>query len=112
MPSLLGAYVSSVAEKSSRATALGLHALAGTTLATSLTPGLGPVLAEAYKDVVPEGAIEIGGATKARDHSFRVGGVRKFFVEAKRPAVRLEDDAAFGVPTAPSDGTEVRYLVG
>lgn len=39
--------------------------------------------AEAYKDVVHEDAIKIGGATKAPDYSFRVGGTRKFFVEAK-----------------------------
>jgi len=41
--------------------------------------------AEAYKDVVHEDAIKIGGATKAPDYAFRIGGVRKFFVEAKRP---------------------------
>jgi len=39
--------------------------------------------AEAYKDVVHEDAIKIGGATKAPDYAFRIGGVRKFFVEAK-----------------------------
>jgi len=48
--------------------------------------------AEAYKDVVHEDAIKIGRATKAPDYSFRVGGVRKFFVEAKRPAVGIKDD--------------------
>ncbi|MFH1610245.1 MAG: type I restriction endonuclease, partial [Candidatus Bipolaricaulota bacterium] len=50
--------------------------------------------AEAYKDVVHEDAIKIGGATKAPDYSFRVGGARKFFVEAKRPSVRIKDDAS------------------
>jgi len=39
--------------------------------------------AEAYKDVVHEDAIKIGGATKAPDYAFRIGGVRKFFVKAK-----------------------------
>ncbi|MFH1610120.1 MAG: type I restriction enzyme HsdR N-terminal domain-containing protein, partial [Candidatus Bipolaricaulota bacterium] len=48
--------------------------------------------AEAYKDVVHEDAIKVGGMTKAPDYSFRVGGVRKFFVEAKRPSVRIKDD--------------------
>jgi len=38
--------------------------------------------AEAYKDVVHEDAIKIGGATKAPDYAFRIGGARKFFVEA------------------------------
>ena len=44
--------------------------------------------AEAYKDVIHEDAIKIGGATKAPDYAFRIGGTRKFFVEAKKPAVR------------------------
>ncbi len=50
--------------------------------------------AEAYKDVVHEDSIRIGGTAKAPDYSFRVGGARKFFVEAKKPSVRLKDDAA------------------
>src|SRR5205085_9489544 len=53
--------------------------------------------AEAYKDVINEDAIKVGGATKAPDYSFRVGGTRKFFVEAKKPAINLKDasDPAF-----------------
>ncbi len=53
--------------------------------------------AEAYKDVIYEDAIKIGGATKAPDYCFRVGGTRKFFVEAKKPAINLKDatDPAF-----------------
>jgi predicted type IV restriction endonuclease len=35
--------------------------------------------AEAYKDVVHEDAIKVGGLTKAPDYCFRVGGTRKFF---------------------------------
>ena len=50
--------------------------------------------AEPYKDVVHEDAIKIAGATKAPDYSFRIGGARKFFVEAKKPAVKIHDDAA------------------
>ncbi len=49
--------------------------------------------AEAYKDVVHEDAIVVGGMTKAPDYSFRVGGARKFFVETKRPGVKIKDDA-------------------
>ena len=41
--------------------------------------------AEAYKDVIHEDAIKIGGATKAPDYCFRIGGTRKFFLEAKKP---------------------------
>jgi len=42
-------------------------------------------LADAYKDVVHEDVIRIGKAHKAPDYSFRIGGVRKFFVETKKP---------------------------
>jgi fido (protein-threonine AMPylation protein) len=48
--------------------------------------------AEAYKDVIHEDAIKIGGYTKAPDYCFRIGGTRKFFLEAKKPAVNLRDD--------------------
>jgi hypothetical protein len=41
--------------------------------------------AEPYKDVVHEDAIKVGEATKAPDYSFRIGGTRRFFLEAKRP---------------------------
>ncbi len=46
--------------------------------------------AEAYKDVIYEDAIKIGGATKAPDYCFRIGGTRKFFVEAKKPTINLK----------------------
>ena len=48
--------------------------------------------AEAYKDVIFEEAIKVGGATKAPDYCFRIGETRKFFVEAKRPSVDLVYD--------------------
>src|SRR5216683_6275100 len=47
--------------------------------------------AQAYKDVIYEDAIKIGAAMKAPDYCFRIGGTRKFFVEAKKPAVNLKD---------------------
>ena len=50
--------------------------------------------AEAYKEVIHEDAIKIGGFTKAPDYCFRVGGNRKFFVEAKKPAVDILQDAS------------------
>ena len=49
-------------------------------------------LAEAYKDVIHEDAIKVGGAAKAPDYCFRIGGTRKFFLEAKKPSVNLMDD--------------------
>src|SRR5574341_1028048 len=48
--------------------------------------------AEAYKDVIHEDAIKVGGATKAPDYCFRIGGMRKFFLEAKKPATNIKDD--------------------
>ncbi|MCI0463898.1 MAG: N-6 DNA methylase [Gemmataceae bacterium] len=50
--------------------------------------------AEAYKDVIHEASVKIGGATKAPDYCFRIGGVRKFFLEAKKPYVNIKDDPA------------------
>ncbi|HVC95313.1 MAG TPA: type I restriction enzyme HsdR N-terminal domain-containing protein [Pirellulales bacterium] len=49
-------------------------------------------LAEAYKDVVHEDAIKVGVATKAPDYCFRIGGRRIYFLEAKKPAVKIHDD--------------------
>ena len=46
--------------------------------------------AEAYKDVIHEDAIRVGGATKAPDYCFRIGGTRKFFVETKKPAIDIK----------------------
>src|SRR5574341_1967794 len=48
--------------------------------------------AEAYKDLIHEDAIKVGGTTKAPDYCFRIGGVRKFFLEAKKPATNIKDD--------------------
>jgi predicted type IV restriction endonuclease len=48
--------------------------------------------AEAYKDVIHEDAIRIGAATKAPDYCFRIGGARKFFVEAKKPSINVGTD--------------------
>ncbi len=50
--------------------------------------------AEAYKDVVHEDAIKIGGAAKAPDYCFRIGGTRKFFLEAKKPSINIRDDVS------------------
>lgn len=50
--------------------------------------------AEAYKDVIHEDAIKIGGATKAPDYCFRIGGRRIFFLEAKKPSVNVKEDVS------------------
>lgn len=50
--------------------------------------------AEAFREVVHEDAVKVGGTTKAPDYSFRIGGRRLFFLEAKRPAVHIKEDIA------------------
>ena len=47
---------------------------------------------ETYKEVIHEDAIKIGGVTKAPDYCFRIGGTRKFFLEAKKPSVNIKED--------------------
>ena len=48
--------------------------------------------AEAYKEVIHEAAVKIGPATKAPDYAFRIGGTKKFFLEAKKPGVDIKND--------------------
>lgn len=38
--------------------------------------------AESYREVVHEDRVRVAGQTKAPDYSFRIGGQRKFFLEA------------------------------
>jgi len=49
--------------------------------------------AEQYKDVVHEASITIKGKAKAPDYSFRIGGVKKFYLEAKKPAVSIKSQS-------------------
>jgi predicted type IV restriction endonuclease len=46
--------------------------------------------AEAYKEVIHEDSIKVGAGTKAPDYCFRIGGTRKFFLEAKKPSVDIK----------------------
>jgi len=48
---------------------------------------------EAYREVLHEEPVRIRGVTKFFDYTFRIGGVRKFIVETKKPSVRIKDDA-------------------
>ncbi len=50
--------------------------------------------AEQYKEVVLEDTIKVGQSTRAPDYSFRIGSQRKFFVEAKKPAVNIKEDVS------------------
>jgi hypothetical protein len=47
---------------------------------------------EAYREVLHGEPVRIHGTTKFFDYTFRVGGVRKFIVEAKKPSIRIKDD--------------------
>ena len=50
---------------------------------------------EAYREVIHEDKLKVGGVTTAPDYSFRlVGGQRLFFVEAKKPSIVIKDDVA------------------
>ncbi|MBN1339708.1 MAG: N-6 DNA methylase [Bacteroidales bacterium] len=50
--------------------------------------------AEAYREVFHEDKLKVGGSTKAPDYAFTLFGQRKFFVDAKKPAIRIKDDIA------------------
>jgi hypothetical protein len=47
--------------------------------------------AEQYREV-HEDRVKVAGQTKPPDYSFRVGGSRKFFLEAKKPAVDIKNN--------------------
>jgi type I restriction-modification system DNA methylase subunit len=49
-------------------------------------------LPEASKEVIHEANVNVGKATKSPDYCFRVGNIRKFFVEAKKPSVYVKED--------------------
>ena len=48
--------------------------------------------AEQYKKVIHGYALRVGLTTKEPDYAFRIGGARKFFLEAKKPSVALKDN--------------------
>ncbi len=49
---------------------------------------------EDYREVVREDKVIIQGKPKAPDYSFRIGGTRKFFVEAKKPSIDIKHAAS------------------
>ena len=49
---------------------------------------------EAYRDVIYEDRVKVGGGTKAPDYGFYAGGARRFFLEAKKPSVDLQNDVS------------------
>jgi type I restriction-modification system DNA methylase subunit len=49
-------------------------------------------LPEAYRDVIHEDKIKVGGKTKAPDYCFTNYGKKQFFLEAKKPSVSVKTD--------------------
>jgi type I restriction-modification system DNA methylase subunit len=49
-------------------------------------------LPETTREVLHEDSIKIGGVLKAPDYCFRVGRIRRFFVEAKRPFENIDEN--------------------
>ncbi|MCX7998106.1 MAG: type I restriction enzyme HsdR N-terminal domain-containing protein, partial [Leptospiraceae bacterium] len=47
---------------------------------------------ESYREVVHEEKIKVSKETKAPDYTFRIGGKRLFFVEAKKPSIYVKED--------------------
>ena len=54
---------------------------------------------ESYRDVIYEESVKMDGASKNPDYTFRIGGVRKFFVEAKKPSVSIKNEDAPALQT-------------
>ncbi len=50
---------------------------------------------EENKHVIHEDSLEIEGVKKAPDYAFKIGKERKFFVEAKKPSVKIETNPEF-----------------
>ena len=48
---------------------------------------------EAYREVMHGEPIRIRGTSFFFDYTFRIGGIRKFIVETKKPSVRVKEDA-------------------
>ncbi|HTW90452.1 MAG TPA: hypothetical protein VMH22_01935 [bacterium] len=59
-----------------------------------------PVIHEESINACPERSRRVAGATKAPDYTFRIGGRRVFFAEAKKPAVNIAGDARTLDPAA------------
>jgi len=47
-----------------------------------------------YREVIHEDRVRVEGKSKAPDYAFRIGGNRKFQLEAKKPAINIGSDSA------------------
>jgi type I restriction-modification system DNA methylase subunit len=50
--------------------------------------------AESFREVVHEDRIRITGQTKAPDYCIQIGGRKLFYIEAKKPSININEDAA------------------
>lgn len=49
-------------------------------------------LSQHIREVIHEASVDVEDQNKKPDYAFRVGGIRKYFVEAKKPSVKIESD--------------------
>ncbi|WP_426025837.1 Eco57I restriction-modification methylase domain-containing protein [Brevundimonas sp. TSRC1-1] len=47
-----------------------------------------------YREVIHEDRVRVEGKSKAPDYAFRIGGIRKFQLEAKKPSINIANDGA------------------
>ena len=47
-----------------------------------------------YKEVIHEDRVRVEGKSKAPDYAFRIGGIRKFQLEAKKPSINIGTDSS------------------
>lgn len=57
-----------------------------------------------YREVIPEDSLEVEGHQKAPDYTFRVGTLRKFYVEAKKCGANIGAGPRPRLPAAPLGG--------
>jgi len=50
-------------------------------------------LPQHIREVVHEASVEVEDQNKKPDYAFRAAGIRKYFVEAKKPSVKIESDS-------------------
>jgi hypothetical protein len=50
-------------------------------------------LSQHTREVIHEDSVDVEDQNKKPDYAFRAGGIRKYFVEAKKPSVKIESDS-------------------
>jgi predicted type IV restriction endonuclease len=50
------------------------------------------IAAPQYREVIPEDSLEVEGQQRAPDYAFRVGNLSRFFAEAKKCGINIDQD--------------------